>query len=190
MKLHRVLLFTSIQMNITPVGKDLHVLLTSDNITHIGSTVYARVLPPGPDPEVMNEAEEPAPLFPDLLDFDLDLALELPDEMTDEMTAAQGDPKPADESPAAGKNLLPVEEEIAAPEAEEPALAFYSIDQTENPDSLFCRYTAGQLAKKTGKSVLCTGGIFTENPTERDISKLYENLDEMIRDYTVFYTDD
>lgn len=28
MKFHRVLLFTSIQMDITPVGDDLHVLLT------------------------------------------------------------------------------------------------------------------------------------------------------------------
>lgn len=36
MKFHRVLLFTSIQMDITPVGDDLHVLLTCGGENHLG----------------------------------------------------------------------------------------------------------------------------------------------------------
>ena len=126
MKLHRVLLFTSIQMDITPVGKDLHVLLTNDSIPHIGSTVYARVIQ-GPDSED--------------------------------------------------------DQEMAECECQ-------SIDNFPEPDSLFCSYVAKSLAGKTGQNVLCTGGIFTENPSERDLAKLYENLDEMIRDWCVFFTDD
>ena len=126
MKLHRVLLFTSIQMDITPVGKDLHVLLTNDSIPYIGSTVYARVITPPSCPEESGTVE----------------------------------------------------------------CEFLTINQAEDPDSLFCSYVAGTLAEKTGQNVLCTGGIFTDNPTERDINKLYENLDEMIRDWCVFFTDD
>lgn len=126
MKLHRVLLFTSIQMDITPVGKDLHVLLTSDNIPYIGSTVYARTI-----------------LKADSEDDSQKIKCEL-----------------------------------------------FTIDNVDNPDVLFCKHVAKSLAEKTGQNVLCTGGIFAENPTERDISKLYENVDEMIKDWTVFFTDD
>ncbi len=126
MKLHRVLLFTSIQMDITPVGNDLHVLLTNDTIPYIGSTVYARRKPES------SRVEEP----------------------------------------------------------EETEYELLSIENEENADRLFCRYVAESLAKITGQNVLCTGGIFTEEPSERDISKLYENIDEMIRDWTVFFTDD
>ena len=113
-------------MDITPVGKDLHVLLTNDSIPCIGSTVYARIVS-RPDP---------------------------------------------------------LEEE------EEAQCEFLSIDSSPDPDSLFCRYVAESLAKETGQNVLCTGGIFTDNPSDRDIAKLYENLDEMIRDWCVFFTDD
>lgn len=126
MKLHRVLLFTSIQMDITPVGKDLHVLLTNDQIPYIGSAVYARII------------SMPSP-----------------------------------------------EEEQTEPECE-----FLSIDNSPDSDSLLCRYVAEILAKKTGQNVLCTGGIFVDNPSDRDIAKLYENIDEMIRDWCVFFTDD
>ncbi|MBQ9156120.1 MAG: hypothetical protein IJ137_05015 [Eubacterium sp.] len=126
MKLHRVLLFTSIQMDITPVGKDLHVLLTSDNIPHIGSTVYTEAIP-------VTDPEDDGPLY---------------------------------------------------------ECRSHSIDFVENPDELFCRYVAETLAAAAGQNVLCTGGIYADNPTERDISKLYENIDEMIRDWTVFFTDD
>lgn len=129
MKLHRVLLFTSIQMDITPVGKDLHVLLTNDTIPHIGSTVYARVLP---------------------------------------------------SSSQDGQNS----------DGQKHQCEFMTIDTADDPDSLFCRYTAETLARTTGQNVLCTGGIFTESPTERDISKLYENINEMITDWSVFFTDD
>ena len=113
-------------MDITPVGKDLHVLLTNDSIPHIGSTVYAKVITPPSGPD----------------------------------------------------------------DSEKVEWEFLAIDQAEDPDSLFCKHVAKTLAEKTGQNVLCTGGIFTDNPTERDISKLYENVDEMIRDWTVFFTDD
>lgn len=126
MKLHRVLLFTSIQMDITAVGEDLHVLLTSDNIPFIGSTVYASHLP------CADESEDQS----------------------------------------------------------EPQLDISSISRVDEPGALFCEYTARTLAAMTGQNVLCTGGIFTDSPTERDISKLYENIDEMIRDWTVFFIDD
>ena len=85
MKFHRVLLFTSIQMDITPVGDDLHVLLTCGGENRLG-----------------------------------------------------------------------------------------------------CPYIAESLCKKTGQRVLCTGGIFVENPDEHQIDKLYENVDEMIMDWVHF----
>ena len=70
------------------------------------------------------------------------------------------------------------------------ALVFMTIDHVDDASSLFCKYVAEKLARESGQNVLCTGGIFTDDPTERDISKLYENLDEMIRDWAVFFTDD
>ena len=72
----------------------------------------------------------------------------------------------------------------------EPECELLTLDNVEEPDALFCRYTAEKLAKKTGQNVLCTGGIFTDNPSERDIAKLYENIDEMMQDWSVFFTDD
>ena len=41
MKFHRVLLFTSIQMDITPVGGDLHVLLTCGGENRLGCTAFS-----------------------------------------------------------------------------------------------------------------------------------------------------
>ena len=41
MKFHRVLLFTSIQMDITPVGDDLHVLLTCGGENRLGCTAFS-----------------------------------------------------------------------------------------------------------------------------------------------------
>ena len=72
----------------------------------------------------------------------------------------------------------------------EPECELLTLDNVAEPDALFCRYTAEKLAKKTGQNVLCTGGIFTDNPSERDIAKLYENIDEMMQDWSVFFTDD
>lgn len=51
MKFHRVLLFTSIQMDITEVGKDLHVLLTNSESEGIAATVYSAPLPDSDPPE-------------------------------------------------------------------------------------------------------------------------------------------
>lgn len=45
MKFHRVLLFTSIQMDITPVGDDLHVLLTCGGENRLGCTAFSTPLP-------------------------------------------------------------------------------------------------------------------------------------------------
>ena len=41
MKFHRVLLFTTIQMDITPVGDDLHILLTGGDKHRIGCTAFS-----------------------------------------------------------------------------------------------------------------------------------------------------
>ena len=110
MKFHRVLLFTSIQMDITPVGDDLHVLLTCGGENRLGCTAFST---PVPDTD-------------------------------------------------------PVECETSV------------ITDVDNPEDLFCPYIAESLCKKTGQRVLCTGGIFVENPDEHQIDKLYENVDEMI----------
>ena len=45
MKLHRVLLFTTIQMDITPVGEDLHVLLTGGDYHTLDCTAYSTPIP-------------------------------------------------------------------------------------------------------------------------------------------------
>jgi len=106
-------------MDITPVGEDLHVLLTSTDMPFIGCTAFAKPVP-GADPA------------------DAEIMI---------------------------------------------------ITQDEEPEKYFTIYTADQLAKHTGKNVLCTGGIFVENPDDHQIDKLYENIDEMIRDWTTFLTD-
>ncbi len=49
MKFHRVLLFTKIQMDITKVGSDLHVLLTNDQSTQLIESVYSKVSGEGED---------------------------------------------------------------------------------------------------------------------------------------------
>lgn len=41
MKFHRVLLFTTIQMDITPVGNDIHILLTGGDKHRIGCTAFS-----------------------------------------------------------------------------------------------------------------------------------------------------
>lgn len=119
MKFHRVLLFTTIQMDITPVGEDLHVLLTCDNIPRIGCTAFARI----------------------------------------------------------------------EKDADTPQCEMSIISNDSDPDRLFCEYVAGNLAIKTGQNVLCTGGIFVDEPDEHMIAKLYENVDEMIKDWTDFLSD-
>ncbi len=41
MKFHRVLLFTTLQMDITPVGNDIHILLTGGDNHRIGCTAFS-----------------------------------------------------------------------------------------------------------------------------------------------------
>ncbi len=116
MKFHRVLLFTSIQMDITQIGEDLHVLLTAEGQPFIGCTTYSWNDPDsGPQSSVLSTVED--------------------------------------------------------------------------PDRLMCTYVAETLCKKTGRNVLCTGGIFVDDPDERQIQKLYENIDEMIKDWINFLED-
>lgn len=117
MKFHRVLLFTSIQMDITPVGEDLLVVLTTEGQPFIGCTSYSWM-----DPE-------------------------------------------------SGK-------------CDSSVLA-----TVEDPEPLMCSYVSESICKKTGKNVLCTGGIFVENPDENQVRKLYENVDEMIMDWVNFLND-
>lgn len=119
MKFHRVLLFTSIQMDITPVGDDLHVLLTCGGENRLGCTAFSVPVP--------------------------------------------------DSDPA---------------ECETSVLSDYA-----NSELLFCTYVAEELCKKTGQRVLCTGGIYVDEPDEHQIDKLYENVDEMILDWVNFLTD-
>ena len=132
MKFHRVLLFTSLSMDITPVGEDLHVLLTSDGAPYIGCTAHAF----------------PAAM-PDLSDD--------PEADIEDMT--------------------------------NPAPQITVISSDEKPDRFFTIYVADQLARKTGRSVLCTGGVFVEDPDQAQTAKLYENIDEMIMDWVNFLSD-
>ena len=129
MKFHRVLLFTSLSMDITPVGEDLHVLLTSDGAPYIGCAAHAF---PGPQPDLTDDLEEDSP-------------------------------------------------------APDPQITVISSD--EEPDRFFTIYVADQLARKTGRSVLCTGGVFVEDPDQAQLDKLYENIDEMILDWVNFLAD-
>lgn len=106
-------------MDITPVGCDLHVLLTCDNMPGIGCSAFAK--------------------------------------------------------PIVGTDPVKCETEL--------------ISSQTDPDRLFCQYIAENLAVQTGKNVLCTGGIFVDNPDDHMIAKLYENVDEMIQDWANFLTD-
>ena len=118
MKFHRVLLFTSVQMDITQVGKDLHVLLTNEGSQGIIATAYA-VPQPDTDPvECIVTGDEHIPNMP------------------------------------------------------------YS----------FCAYVADSLAKQTKQNVLCTGGLWMneEELTDRQVDKLFENIDEIIWDWIHF----
>ena len=45
MKFHRVLLFTTIQMDITPVGDDIHILMTGGDNHRIGCTAWSVPMP-------------------------------------------------------------------------------------------------------------------------------------------------
>ncbi len=119
MKFHRVLLFTNIQMDITPVGKDIHILLTGGNQPAIGCTAFSTPIPDTDPTECKTEV----------------------------------------------------------------------IKSHEQADALFCSYVAENIARQTGQRTLCTGGVFVDDPDEHQMAKLYENIDEMIRDWANFYTD-
>ena len=119
MKFHRVLLFTTLQMDVTPVGEDLHVLLTSDNIPYIGCTALSTPI-------------------------------------------AESDP---------------------------PACSTQTIESCPDASGLFITYVADRLCRLTGKRVLCTGGVFVDEPDEHQTEKLYENIDDLIRDWTMFLSD-
>ena len=56
-------------------------------------------------------------------------------------------------------------------------------------DESFCAYVAENIARQTGQRTLCTGGVYVDNPDEHQLAKLYENIDEMIRDWANFLTD-
>ena len=121
MKFHRVLLFTKIQMEVTPVGEDLLILLTGGDQPALDCTAYAC---PATDPE---------------------------------------DPEKASS-------------EISI------------ITTMEDPESTFCIYVADQICKATGKNVICTGGIYVDHPSQHEVEKLYENVDELIKEW-VFFND-
>lgn len=64
MKFHRVLLFTSIQMDITAVGNDLHVLLTNQGSEGIIATAYAVPQPDTEPVECIVSGDEHIPDMP------------------------------------------------------------------------------------------------------------------------------
>ncbi len=122
MKFHRVLLFTKLQMDVTPVGDDLHILLLGGDNPFLGCTAYASPAEEPEDPEV-------------------------------------------------------------------PSCDISIINCLEDPESNFCIYVADQICKATGKNVLCTGGIYVPNPSDHEVAKLYENVDDLIKEWLNFYTD-
>lgn len=63
MKFHRVLLFTTIQMDITPVGDDIHILLTGGDNHRIGCTAFS-----------VPRTADPSEVLADSLDEELDQA--------------------------------------------------------------------------------------------------------------------
>ncbi|HIX72992.1 MAG: hypothetical protein KH268_06730 [Clostridiales bacterium] len=119
MKFHRVLLFTTIQMDITPVGDDIHILMTGGDNHRIGCTAWSVPMP--------------------------------------------------DTDPVECKTTV--------------------IKSDDMADESFCAYVAENIARQTGQRTLCTGGVYVENPDERQLAKLYENIDEMIRDWANFLVD-
>ena len=119
MKFHRVLLFTTIQMDITPVGDDIHILMTGGDNHRISCTAWSVPMP--------------------------------------------------DTDPVECKTTV--------------------IKSDDMADESFCAYVAENIARQTGQRTLCTGGVYVENPDERQLAKLYENIDEMIRDWANFLVD-
>ena len=119
MKFHRVLLFTTIQMDITPVGDDIHILMTGGDNHRIGCTAWSVPMP--------------------------------------------------DTDPVECKTTV--------------------IKSDDMADESFSAYVAENIARQTGQRTLCTGGVYVENPDERQLAKLYENIDEMIRDWANFLVD-
>ncbi len=109
-------------MDITPIGGDLHILLTNDMTRSLSCTAYA------------TPAEEPE------------------------------------------------EEDV-------PSCDISVISTLEDPESSFCIYVADKICKATGKTVLCTGGIYVPNPSEQEVAKLYENVDDLIKEWVRFYDD-
>ena len=70
MKFHRVLLFTKIEMEVTPVGEDLHILLTGGDNPYLGCIAYATPVENPDDPEkpkteisVLSTLEDPEASF-------------------------------------------------------------------------------------------------------------------------------
>lgn len=120
MKFHRVLLFTKIQMEVTPISDDLHILLTGGDSPYLGCTAYASPAEEPEDPEV-------------------------------------------------------------------PSCDISVITNMEDPESTFCIYVADRICKATGKNVLCTGGVYVNNPSDHEINKLYENIDDLIKEWLQFY---
>ena len=119
MKFHRVLLFTTIQMDITPVGDDIHILMTGGDNHRIGCTAWSVPMP--------------------------------------------------DTDPVECKTTV--------------------IKSDDMADESFCAYVAENIARQTGQRTLCTGGVYVENPDERQLAKHYETIDEMLRDWANFLVD-
>ena len=63
------------------------------------------------------------------------------------------------------------------------------VENPENPEESFCIYVADRLCKATGKTVVCSGGIYVPNPTKKERAKLVENVDDLIKDWVFFYAD-
>ncbi len=122
MKLHRVLLFTKIEMEVTPVGEDLHILLTGGDKPYLGCIAYATPVEDPDDPE---------------------------------------------------KNTTDIS----------------IISTLEDPEECFCIYVADKICRATGKTVVCSGGIYVPDPTKKERKKLLENVDDLIKDWVYFYAD-
>lgn len=122
MKFHRVLLFTKIQMEVTPVGDDLLILLTGGDNISLDCTAYAT---------------------------------------------------PSEDTDAEGNTAC----DIAV------------MTGLDDPESTFCIYVADKICKATGKNVICTGGIYCNNLSDHEMDKLYENVDDLIKDWVFFNAD-
>ena len=72
---------------------------------------------------------------------------------------------------------------------EKPATDISIISTLENPEESFCIYVADKMCKATGKTVVCSGGIYVPGPTKKERAKLVENVDDLIKDWVFFYAD-